>query len=70
MAIYVEVCLTIGSDEVLNEVFESLKSHGFGLKVESSLTDYLSCKNYAGSCERKSLDFATSFDSSFKRELW
>ena len=45
MAIDVDDCLTIGTHEAINEVFESLKGNErFDLKVEISLTDYLSCK--------------------------
>ena len=41
MAIYVNDCLTIGTDSAIDEVIESLKDYGFGLKVENNLTDYL-----------------------------
>ena len=44
MAIYVDDCLTIGTDEAIEEVINALKGHNFGLKVEDNLTDYLSCK--------------------------
>ena len=44
MAIYVDDCLTIGTDAAIDEVIESMKNYGFGLKVENDLTDYLSCK--------------------------
>jgi hypothetical protein len=44
MAIYMDDCLTIGSDESIHEVFESLSGHGFGLKVENELTECLSYK--------------------------
>ena len=44
MAIYVDDCLTIGTDEAINEVIDSLKGHEFGLKVENALINYLSIK--------------------------
>ena len=44
MAIYVNDCLTIGTDSAIDEVVESLKDYRFGLKVENYLADYLSCK--------------------------
>ena len=34
----------IGTDTVIDEVIESLKAYGTGLKVKNKLTDYLSCK--------------------------
>jgi hypothetical protein len=34
MAIYVNGCLTIGTDTAIDEVIESMKNYGFGLKVE------------------------------------
>ena len=44
MAIYVDDCLTIGTDTAIDEVIESMKNYGFWLKVENDLTDYLSFK--------------------------
>jgi hypothetical protein len=44
MAIYVDDCLTIGTDIAIDEVIESMKNYGYGLKVENDLTEYLSCK--------------------------
>ena len=44
MEINVDDCLTIGTDEAIEEVINALKAHNFGLKVEDNLTDYLSCK--------------------------
>ena len=41
MAIYVDDCQTIGTDEAINEVIESLKGRSFGLNVENGLTDCL-----------------------------
>jgi hypothetical protein len=43
MVIYVDDCLTIGSDEGIKEVIEVMKGHDFGLKIEEDLKDYLSC---------------------------
>ena len=44
IAIYVDDCLSIGSDEAIQEVIDDLKKFGFQLKVENDLVDYLSCK--------------------------
>jgi hypothetical protein len=44
MAIYMDDCLTIGTEPAIDEVIELMKNYGFGLKVENDLTDYLSCK--------------------------
>ena len=43
--------------------------HRFGLKVNDYLTDN-KLQDCAGKWERKSLDYATLLDSSFKGELW
>jgi Holliday junction resolvase RusA-like endonuclease len=44
IAIYVDDCLTIGTEEAIEKVIHALKEHNLGLKVENNLTDYLSCK--------------------------
>jgi hypothetical protein len=44
IAIYIDDCLTIGTEEAIEEVMNALKGHNFGLKVEDNLTYYLSCK--------------------------
>jgi hypothetical protein len=41
--IYVDDCLVVGKEELIQEVIEGLKASGFNLKIESSLKDYLSC---------------------------
>jgi hypothetical protein len=43
MAIYVDNCLTIESDEGIKEVIEDLKKHDFGHEIEEDLKDYFSC---------------------------
>jgi hydrogenase maturation factor HypE len=45
ITVYVDDCLTIGTEEATEEVINSLKERNLGLKVEDNLTDYLSCKN-------------------------
>jgi hypothetical protein len=37
MAIYMENCLTIGSDKGTEEVIEDLKNNDFGPKIEENL---------------------------------
>jgi hypothetical protein len=37
MAIYVDNCLNIGSDEGIKEVIKDLKKHDFGLKIKENL---------------------------------
>jgi hypothetical protein len=37
MPIYLDNCLTIGSDQGIKEVIEDLEKHDFGLKVEEDL---------------------------------
>jgi hypothetical protein len=44
IAIYVDDSHTIGVEESIEEVINTLKGDNFGLKVEENLTDYLSCK--------------------------
>jgi hypothetical protein len=43
MAIYVDDCLTIGSDEGIKGVIKVMKKHDFGPKIEEDLKEYLSC---------------------------
>jgi hypothetical protein len=43
MVIYVNDCLTIGSDEAIKDIIEDLKQYDFGLKVEEYHKDHLSC---------------------------
>jgi hypothetical protein len=42
IAIYVDDCLTIGTEEAIEKVINALKEHNFGLKVEDNLNEYLS----------------------------
>jgi hypothetical protein len=42
--IYVDDCLVVGKEQLIQEVIEGLKGSGFNLKIESSLKDYLSCR--------------------------
>jgi hypothetical protein len=44
IAIYVDDCLVLGKEEVINWLIEDLNSSGFSLKVERDLKDYLSCR--------------------------
>jgi hypothetical protein len=44
IAIYVDDCLTIGTEEAIEEVNHALKGNNSGLKVEDNITGYLSCK--------------------------
>jgi hypothetical protein len=44
ISIYFDDCLTIGTEEEIEEVINASICHNFGLKVEDNLTDYLSCK--------------------------
>jgi hypothetical protein len=43
IAIYVDDCLVISTDEGVNKVMNNLKDHNFGLEVNHDLSDYLSC---------------------------
>jgi hypothetical protein len=43
IGIYVDYCLVVGKEELIQEVIQGLKASGFNLKIESSLKDYLSC---------------------------
>jgi hypothetical protein len=43
MEIYLDNCLTIGSDEGKKKVIEYLKKLDFDLNIEENLEDYLSC---------------------------
>jgi hypothetical protein len=42
ISIYVDDCLTIGTEEVIEEVINALKADNFNLKVKENLTEYLS----------------------------
>jgi hypothetical protein len=44
-AVYVDDCLVIGSKKGIQDIINCLKNCDFGLKIEDSLTDYLSCKS-------------------------
>jgi hypothetical protein len=44
MEIFVDDCLTIGTEEAIEEVIHKLKRHDFVPKVEDNLNYYLSCK--------------------------
>ena len=41
--IYVDDCIVIGKEEQISKLIDDLKSSEFNLKIESNLTDYLSC---------------------------
>jgi hypothetical protein len=43
IAIYVDDCLVIGTDEGIDNVVNNLRDYKFCLKVNHDLTDYLSC---------------------------
>jgi Reverse transcriptase (RNA-dependent DNA polymerase) len=47
IGIYVDDCLVVGKEELIQEVIEGMKASGFNLKIEISLKDYLSCCNIA-----------------------
>jgi hypothetical protein len=42
--IFVNYCLVIGNDDVLNDVIDRSKAYKFGLKIADNLKDCLSCK--------------------------
>jgi hypothetical protein len=44
VAMYVDDCLVAGSKEGTQDMINCLKNCDFGLKIEDSLTDYLSCR--------------------------
>jgi hypothetical protein len=44
IAIWVDDLLLIGHDDAIEQTIHNLKAHGFGLKIEGELDDYLSCK--------------------------
>jgi hypothetical protein len=44
VAVYVDDCLVVGSEEGIQDMINCLKNCNFGLKIEDSLIDYLSCK--------------------------
>ena len=44
IGIYVDDCLVIGDEEKIKNLVDELKIHGFNLKVEEELVDYLSCR--------------------------
>lgn len=44
IGLYVDDILCIGNDEMLNEVTEDFRNLGYKLKINETLSDYLSCK--------------------------
>jgi hypothetical protein len=44
LAAYVDDNYVIGNDEIIQDTIEKIKKSGFGVTVEDTLTDYLSCK--------------------------
>jgi hypothetical protein len=44
IAIYTVDCLNNGKEGAIKEIINALKGHSFSLKVEDSLTEYLTCK--------------------------
>ena len=44
IAIWVDDSLLIGHEATILQTIEDLKAHGFGLKIEGELDDYLSCE--------------------------
>ena len=44
IGIYVDDCLVIGDEEKIKNLVDELQIHGFNLKVEEELVDYLSCR--------------------------
>ena len=44
IAIYVDDCLLVGDQAAIDATVEGLKKHGFKLKEDGSLLDYLSCE--------------------------
>jgi hypothetical protein len=53
ISIYVDNCLTLETEEAIEEVINPLKGHNFGLKVEDNLTDYLRCRIFQERDKRK-----------------
>jgi F0F1-type ATP synthase delta subunit len=47
-------------EEAIEEVINALKENNFGLKVEDSLTEYLSCKSVQKKRKKKVLDHTTA----------
>jgi hypothetical protein len=43
IGIYVENCLIIGKEEIINCIIDELKKYEFNLKVERNVNEYLSC---------------------------
>jgi hypothetical protein len=43
IGIYVDNCLIIGKDEIIDCLIDELKKHEFNLKVERNMNEYLSC---------------------------
>jgi hypothetical protein len=44
VAIYVDDCLFVGNEELIQETVEGIKNWGLQVKIEDDLSDYLSCK--------------------------
>jgi hypothetical protein len=44
VAVYVDNCLVVGSEEGIHDMINCFKNCGSGLKIEDNLTEYLSSK--------------------------
>jgi hypothetical protein len=53
IGIYVDNCLIIGKNESIDCLIDELKKHGFNLKVEKNVNEYLSCCIEESKDERK-----------------
>jgi hypothetical protein len=55
IAIYIDYCLTIGTEEAIKEVINEPKGHNFGLNIE----DNLKCQHFSRKRQRKVLEHET-----------
>ena len=44
VAIYVDDCLFVGHEKLIQDTVEGIKKWGLEVKIENDLSDYLSCK--------------------------
>ena len=61
IGLYVDDCYCCGHQDDIKAVILEMKNHGFELKIEQEMHDYLSCK-IEFSKDRQNLDWSTTPD--------
>jgi hypothetical protein len=67
--LYGDDCLCIGDDAAIEDLIDSLKSHGLNLKVDRDLRDYLSCEIHFSHDKSKAILHQSHIIKSLKSEF-